>query len=200
MRKFILTTTFIISTLCGFGQDFPEEKERPVFFEKPQPEWKQKIRYGGNLWLGFFGAFYVDVSPMVGYELTKKGTFGGIGATIIYQGAWQNSGEWIVGPRLWLRQQVFKSVFVHAEYEFMNAAADRFYSYNSNTAIQQPLTKKWEGSPLIGIGFYQGRGATDKGSFLSLMYNLGYPNRGFVSPQGLGGNQSPLILRYGFLF
>lgn len=199
MRKIILTTTLIISTLYGFSQEqIPEEKERPIFFEKQTPAWKEKMIYGGNVWLGFFGSFYVDVSPMVGYRLTEKGTYGGLGATFIYQGGWQQSnGEFMYGPRIWLRQSVFKSVFVHAEYEFMNAYSDRFYSYNGNP---NTVTKKWEGSPLIGAGFYQGRGARDKGSFISLMYNLGYPAKGFVSPQGLGGNQSPLILRYGFMF
>lgn len=80
----------------------------------------------------------------------------------------------------------------------MNANEDQFYSYFD---LQDPNfvpQRKWEGSPLIGLGFYQGRNQQQGGSFISVMYNLGSPNRGFISPQGIGGNNSPIVLRLGF--
>jgi len=198
MRKAFLTLTLVICAFAAFSQEEePQEKEKPVFFEQPKPAWKEKLRYGGNLWLGFFGAFYIDVSPMVGYELGEKGTVAGLGANIIYQGNFNQNGNFIYGPKLFVRQQVFRSIFLHAEYEMMNAYASQFYSFNPNAPITD-IKKKWEGSPLLGAGFYQGRGG-NRGSFISLMYNLGYPNRGFISPQGLGGNNSPIVVRFGFL-
>jgi len=60
--------------------------------------------------------------------------------------------------------------------------------------------KKWGGSPLIGAGFYQGRTGQQRGSFVSLMYNLGAPSFGFISPQGLGANNSPILIRIGYFF
>ena len=200
-------SAFIISTLSVFSQEgiptsSDKDSQTQVFFEKPKPEWKEKLRYGGTFWLGFFGAFYIDASPMIGYELNDKGTVAGIGANFIFQGTFNrnsaaNTNNTIFGPKIFIRQQVFKRFFAHAEYEFINAYADQFYSYNLNTT--DPSKRVWGSSPLIGAGFYQG-GDGRRGSFISLMYNLGYPNRGFISPQSLLGNQTPITLRYGFLF
>lgn len=207
MRKIILVSAFIISRLSVFAQEgiptsSDKDSQTQVFFEKPKPEWKEKLRYGGTFWLGFFGAFYIDASPMIGYELNEKGTVAGIGANFIFQGTFNrnsaaNTNNTIFGPKIFIRQQVFKRFFAHAEYEFINAYADQFYSYNLNTT--DPSKRVWGSSPLIGAGFYQG-GDGRRGSFISLMYNLGYPNRGFISPQSLLGNQTPITLRYGFLF
>ncbi|MFY7911869.1 MAG: hypothetical protein ACOVO2_20065 [Emticicia sp.] len=207
MRKIILASALIISTLSVFAQEeIPtsgdKDSQTQVFFEKPKPEWKEKLRYGGTFWLGFFGAFYIDASPMVGYELNDKGTVAGIGANFIFQGTFNrnsanNTNNTIFGPKIFVRQQVFKRFFAHAEYEFINAYADQFYSFNLNTT--DPNKRIWGGSPLIGAGFYQG-GDGRRGSFISLMYNLGYPNRGFISPQSLLGSETPITLRYGFLF
>lgn len=199
MRKIFLTITLTICAFAAFSQEEePQEKEKPAFFEQPKPAWKDKLRYGGNFWLGFWGAFYVDVSPMVGYEVTNKGTVVGLGANLIYQGVFNGGGDFIYGPKIFVRQPVFRSIFVQAEYEMMNAYSNQFYSFNAGTPVTD-IKKKWEGSPLIGAGFYQGRQG-QRGSYLALMYNLGYPNRGFISPQGLGGNNSPIVIRYGFLF
>ena len=207
MRKIILVSALIISTLSVFSQEgiptsSDKDSQTQVFFEKPKPEWKEKLRYGGTFWLGFFGAFYIDASPMIGYELNDKGTVAGIGVNFIFQGTFNrnsaaNTNNTIFGPKIFIRQQVFKRFFAHAEYEFINAYADQFYSYNLNTT--DPSKRFWGSSPLIGAGFYQG-GDGRRGSFISLMYNLGYPNRGFISPQSLLGNQTPITLRYGFLF
>jgi len=200
-------SALIISTLSVFSQEgiptsSDKDSQTQVFFEKPKPEWKEKLRYGGTFWLGFFGAFYIDASPMIGYEINDKGTVAGIGANFIFQGTFNrnsaaNTNNTIFGPKIFIRQQVFKRFFAHAEYEFINAYADQFYSYNLNTT--DPSKRVWGSSPLIGAGFYQG-GDGRRGSFISLMYNLGYPNRGFISPQSLLGNQTPITLRYGFLF
>lgn len=207
MRKIILVSSLIISTLSVFAQkgiptSSDKDSQTQVFFEKPKPEWKEKLRYGGTFWLGFFGAFYIDASPMIGYELNEKGTVASIGANFIFQGTFNRNSaaktnNTIFGPKIFIRQQVFKRFFAHAEYEFINAYSDQFYSYNLNTT--DPSKRVWGSSPLIGAGFYQG-GDGRRGSFISLMYNLGYPNRGFICPQSLLGNQTPITLHYGFLF
>lgn len=173
----------------------PQDPEEEFIFEKPKSGISQKLHYGGNFWLGFFGAFYVDASPMLGIDVTDKGTIAGIGATFIYQGAWREQGSIAAGPRLFVRQAVWRNIFAHAEFEVMNAPSFQFYSYNQLTDGR----RKWGASPLIGGGFYQNRSRQQKGSFIALMYNLGYNfGNGFISPQGFGGNQSPLVLRFGF--
>ena len=173
------------------------QEEKPVVFETPKPLWKQKLHYGGNLWLGFFGAFYVDASPMAGFEVTEKGTVVGLGLSFIYQGQYKQTGSISAGPRIFIRQPVWKSIFVHGEYELMNSEASNFYNYDETSELGK---KKWGGSPLIGAGFYQGRTGQQRGSFVSLMYNLGAPSFGFISPQGLGANNSPILIRIGYFF
>ena len=177
-------------------------KDEPVMFEEPKPLWKQKMHYGGNLWLGFWGAFYIDASPMVGYDISEKGTVAGVGASFIYNGTFNQGGNLAAGGRIFIRQAVWKSIFLHGEYELMNAQSSSFYTYDFNDPnnINKPITRKWGGSPLIGAGFYQGGGGQQKGSFISVMYNLGYPTFGYISPQGLGGNNSPIVLRFGYFF
>lgn len=197
MRKIQLILLLLVSVHFVFAQEEPQkEKEQEYFLEKPAPKWQEKLHYGGNIWLGFFGAFYVDVSPMVGFDITNKGTVAGVGGTLIYQGTFNQGGEIMAGPRVFVRQAVWRSIFAQAEYEYINALPNRFYS---SAGVTNPTTtRKWEGSPLIGAGFYQGRTRQQKGSFIALMYNLGYPNRGFISPQGIGGSSSPIIFRLGF--
>ncbi len=187
-----------MALVSSFAQKEPKEipEDAPIYFEQPKSMFKQKLHYGGNIWLGFFGAFYADISPMAGYEITDKGTIAGLGASFIYQGAWRAEGATAVGPRIFVRQAIWRSFFAHAEYELINAPSYQFYNFDANNDPK----RKWGGSPLIGLGMYQGRTRQQKGSFISVMYNMGYPSFGFVSPQGLGGNQSPLVLRFGFFF
>lgn len=196
---------WLFSGSVALAQEIPlEEKpltERTVAPTTPQdiPAWRERLHYGGNLWLGFFGSFYLDVSPMVGYEITSKGTVAGLGGSFIYQGGGGVPADISVGPRLFVRQAVWRSVFLHAEYEWMRARTDQFYSYDPLVSFDDRATPRWGGAPLVGLGFYQGQRG-QSGSFLALMYNLGYPLRGYVSPQGLGGRNSPLSLRFGFFF
>ncbi len=167
--------------------------------KKEKPAWMEKLHYGGNLWLGFFGAFYIDASPMAGFEVTEKGTIIGLGTSFIYQGAYKAKGAYAAGVRAFVRQPIWGPIFVHGEYEFMNANEQQFYS--APLFVPGNENKRtWGGSPLIGAGFYQGRNKEQRGSFISLMYNLGAPSFGYISPQGLGGNQSPFLIRFGYFF
>jgi hypothetical protein len=203
MLKSLLTLLVLLLSFQVFSQEMPQpEEDKPVFFEQPTSSFKQKMHYGGNVWAGFLGSFYVDVSPMAGYEITDKGTIAGLGATFIYQGGFNQGGTAMAGPRIFIRQAIWRSIFAHAEYELINAPRSQFYSFNgSSTLPGEAVPRKWEGSPLIGAGFYQGRSREQKGSFISVMYNIGYSyNRGLISPQGLGGNDSPFLLRFGFFF
>lgn len=205
-RLLFIVSLFFCSSIA-FAQEIPLE-EKPLIEKsisqsaqpKDIPAWREKLHLGGNIWLGFFGSFYVDVSPMIGYEVTKLKTVAGVGGTLIYQGGFGQPTDVAAGPRIFVRQPIWRSIFAHAEYEWMNATSNQFYSFDPISAPNIPtFPKKWEGSPLVGLGFYQGQGG-QAGSFISVMYNLGYPLKGFVSPQGLGGRNSPLILRFGFFF
>jgi hypothetical protein len=210
MPQFSFFKTFCLLFLfqSAFAQVIPapepieeEEEEKPVLFEKPKAAWKANLHYGGNFSLGFFGAFYVDASPMVGYDVSGKGTILGTGAAFIFQGQYGRSRAALsYGGRLFVRQAIWKSVFAHGEYEFMNATRSNFYPVNIMLTQSQNGKRQWGGSPLVGLGLYRGGGAQQKGSFISLMYNLGAPNNGFISPQTIGGSSFPVVLRVGYFF
>lgn len=177
-----------------------EQEEKPVLFEEPKPAWKQRMHYGGNVWVQFWGALYADVSPMAGYDVTDKGTIVGLGASFIYQGSsvyGQKNNNIAVGGRAFVRQKVWRPIFAQAEYELMNApnTETNFYKWE----VEGP-SRKWGGSPLIGLGFYQGRGAEQRGSFISVMYNMGAPSFGYRSMQTFGGSGSPFVIRIGYFF
>ena len=213
MRKIILVITLIISTLSGvFAQqktqtsgetDADTPPQPKVTFENPRPEWKDRLRYGGTFGLGLFGSFYGNLSPLVGYEINDKGTLVGVGATFIYQATVNrnspNVSNFTYGPKIFIRQQLFRRFFAHAEYELVHAYADQFYSYLDTSNPANASVKRWGGSPLVGLGYYQGGGDSHRGSYLSLLYNLGYPNTGFISPSILGSGV-PITIRYGLLF
>ncbi|MGK0137199.1 MAG: hypothetical protein ACI9DJ_000643, partial [Algoriphagus sp.] len=79
MHKSLLSIFLILVAVVSFAQETPmEPEEKTIFFEQPKSDFREKLHYGGNLWLGFFGAFYVDASPMIGYEITDAGTVAGI--------------------------------------------------------------------------------------------------------------------------
>ncbi|MCP9745749.1 hypothetical protein [Lacihabitans sp. CS3-21] len=177
-----------------------EQEEKPVLFEEPKPAWKQRMHYGGNVWVQFWGALYADVSPMAGYDVTDKGTIVGLGASFIYQGSsvyGQKNNNIAVGGRAFVRQKVWRPIFAQAEYELMNAPNTETNFYNWE--VDGP-SRKWGGSPLVGIGFYQGRGAEQRGSFISVMYNMGAPSFGYRSMQTFGGSGSPFVIRIGYFF
>ena len=132
---------------------------------------------------------------MAGYDVTGKGTIVGLGASFIYQGAYKQSGNLAYGGRLFARQAVWRNFFAQGEFEMMNASATNFYNSELNET-----GRKWGGSPLIGIGMYQNRTRSQNGSFISVMYNIGAPSYGFISPQSLGGNGSPFVIRIGYFF
>ncbi|AWV99934.1 hypothetical protein [Arcticibacterium luteifluviistationis] len=204
MLKSLITLFVFLLGFQAFSQEMPQpEEDKPIYFEQPKSNFKENLHYGGNVWLGFFGSLYADLSPMAGYELNESGTVAGLGATFIYQGRYDANGKGVamVGPRIFIRQPIWRSFFAHAEYEIMNAPISQFYSFDRDQTITGDIPRAWEGSPLVGLGMYQGGNRQQAGSFISIMYNVGHSyGKGFVSPQGLGGSDSPLVLRLGFFF
>jgi hypothetical protein len=211
MRKIILSICLIISTLGVFSQSLSQTKDTLVnnpdwavkskdqpyqrqagSIQKEKPEWMQKLRYGGNFYLGYYNGAYIDVSPMVGYKLNEAGTTFGVGLNMIYTSSrFSNSSSFDYGARVFIQQPVAGIFFIQAEIEAMNARAANFYDYLQTA---DPLARKWEISPLVGVGFYPSKGNGSNYYFM-LSYNLNYPNGGYNGPGNLG---SGLVLKVGF--
>lgn len=197
---FLLITTSSFAQIVIPGEPIEkEEKEKPIEMEKPKPAWKEKMHYGGNIWAGFWGSLYLEATPMVGFDISEKGTVAGLGATILYNGVNRMYGGGLsIGPKVFVRQAIWRSVFAHAEYELMNSSAYNFYdkreAFDSNLSLNPK--KVWGGTGYIGAGFYQNGMRTQGGGFISLLYNLNAPNSGFINPQSIGDGR--LVLRIGF--
>lgn len=199
MYKILL---FCLLSFSAFAQILPPAEpipdEKPVELEKPKPLWKDRLHYGGNIWLGFWGSFYLDAAPMIGFDVTDKGTVAGLGASIIYSGGSRiNGGGLSIGPRLFVRQKVWRTVFAHAEYELMNSTPYNFYDYVPEPNPTLNPKNKWGGTGYVGLGFYQNRMREQSGAFISVLYNLGAPSQGFI-PQQRIDQEGRFVFRIGF--
>lgn len=180
----------------------PDDKEVVEKTKEPEkvvPEWRERIRYGGNVWMGFWGSFYLDATPMVGYDITGKGTIAGLGASIIVNGKSSDVGGGLsIGPRFFVRQPIWKTVFAHAEYELMNSSKYNFWDTYYLPSTGRPLRgNKWGGAGLIGLGFYQNGYGTQSGAFISVLYNVNAPSSGFISQQRID-SEGRFVFRLGF--
>lgn len=172
---FILFSFSLSAQIIPPVEELPEEEEA-VELEKPKSPWKEKFHYGGNIWVGFWGTLYLEATPMVGWDITEKGTVAGVGASILYYGAEKMYGGGLsVGPKVFVRQAIWRTVFAHAEYELMNSSPYNFYDVDPTTITGLNPKNKWGGTGYIGAGFYQNGMRTQGGGFISVLYNLNAP-------------------------
>ena len=194
---FILFSVSSYAQIIPNGEPIPDDVEE-VKDEKPKPEWKERLRYGGNIWAGFYGTLYFEATPMVGIDLTGKGTVAGLGATIMYNGANKIQGGGLsIGPRIFVRQKIWRTIFAHGEYEVINSSPVNFYDTDPSTVQGLDPKNKWGGNGYIGAGFYQNGMRTQNGAFISVLFNPSAPDRGFINRQSIGDGR--FVLRLGFL-
>src|SRR5690606_25487591 len=124
-----------------------------------------------------WGTLYLEATPMIGWDITEKGTVAGLGASSMYYGADKMYGGGLsVGPKVFVRQAIWRTVFAHAEYEMMNSSPYNFYDVDPTTIQGLNPKNKWGGTGYIGAGFYQNGMRTQGGGFISVLYNLNAPN------------------------
>lgn len=147
----------------------------------------ERIVTGGGMGLGFGNVQdYISVSPTIGYMFTRK-LIGGVNLSYMYTNFKVFSPSiklhtYGVGP--FARYFVYKTVFVQAEYEYLN------YQY----PVSRTETKRdGYSSTMAGGGFFQPLG--EKASlYLMVLYNFSYttPAPGTYSPY-----DSPWVIRGG---
>ncbi len=106
---------------------------------------RKNLFFGGNFGLQFGSFTFVDVSPLVGYNLTNKASIG-VGYTFNYlRNRFSNTSLIIRGGRVFARYFIMPQLFIHGEYEGLQG----LYS-NDRT--------KWFYTPLAGLGYRQKMG------------------------------------------
>lgn len=167
-------------------KEAPVEKKEEFDFKKQA--FKDRLRAGGSFGLGFGSVTNVNLSPMVGYELTEK-LVGGVGATLMYfRYRYYDINTLYYGGRGFLMYSIFPVVNLIAEYEALNVEA----SYQK---------RKWLASPLVGASYSQPIGKRlVKAVHFTALYNLSYNNQiDQYSGQNLSPYGSPFVFRVTFL-
>lgn len=178
MRQLII----FLLLLCFIHTSFAQGEDNSL---KDVP-FKERIFTGGGLGMSF-GSYqdFISISPMIGYMFTQK-LWGGTSVTFRYTKYKEYAPDVTLidyGINPFLRYNLFESIFVQTEYEYLN------YEF----PLADGTTRKAYNSFLAGGGFMQPVG--DKAAFYALvLYNFSYtePNYGEYAPY-----YSPWILRAG---
>ena len=135
-----------------------------------------KLFSGGNFGLSFGTITIIEISPLLGYQITDRVSVG-LGVTYLHYSDNVNQYKTnVYGGRVFARYNLFPNLFLHAEAEELNGEwvyPDRW----------------WELALPVGAGYRQPLGDFSSFTFM-LLYNL---NHTAYSPY-----QSPVIVRVGF--
>jgi hypothetical protein len=152
--------------LCFFSIEISLAQEEAL---KQKFSLKDRIFTGGNMGLQIGNPTMIDISPLIGFKITKHAS-AGFGVTYLYYkyndnyyGSVYISN--IYGGRIFAQHTIWKNIFAHAEYEVLNGEWLQGSRYNIT-------------SVLIGAGFRQalfGRAYLN----LTILWNL---NNTYDSP------------------
>ena len=124
-----IKAVFVILSLCMAAQAFSQTQTIDTEDKDQQEEdfdnkkWKDRIVVGGNIGAQFGSATYIEVSPTIGYRLTKSLT-SGVGFTYQYFSENYNLPTFadykasVTGFRIYSQYDLFFGFFAHAEYEY----------------------------------------------------------------------------------
>ncbi len=186
LRQYLYILVFTMGAISATAQTEPDQSPVRVLEERPAPReeepltWREKIRFGGSFG-GQFGSFAnINISPLIGYNISDGTTLGG-GITYIYTKFPGGSFSYF-GGRTFAMRRIFPNLFAQVEYEFLSVPTSRVGE------------RKWVGLPMIGGTYSQpisGRFALN----FTALYNLNYtgnPNANFLP------YNSPWVIRVSF--
>jgi hypothetical protein len=156
--------------------------------------WRDRVRLGGNFGFQLGNITFIDVSPLVLYQLTDRTQFG-VGITYQYVkfnnvrtfngGTLSSSGNSIYGGRTFMRYFLFPGIFAQGEYEMLST---RYYDYS--TPIPE-LKRALVPAGFIGGGYSQPLGGRSAFN-ITILYNLL-----FEQYRARSIYASPLVIRAG---
>lgn len=173
----VLCLSFLTFTQTLFAQvDYLERK--------PEYNFKSHLYFGGGFGLQFGYMTLIEVSPLVGYNITPKFSVG-ISPTYKfykyndYYGQNLDLKTNVWGGSIFSRYYIFESVFAHVEYESL--------LYNTQSP-GYPETKQQYNSFFVGGGYNQRIGG-NAGMYIMILWNLNdTPDSPYINP----------IIRVGF--
>jgi hypothetical protein len=142
---------------------------------------KRKLFTGGNIGLQFGTLTVIEVSPLLGYQFTKRFA-AGIGGNYLFvngtvndpNGYYYYDHESIIGGRIFSRFSIIEQLFIHGEYEMINYKAT-FWDYSTSSYKEQRVTVP---GLLAGAGYSQMLGERSSWNILilfELLQNTYYP-------------------------
>jgi len=180
---FIFVCNLVLFVFTAQGQETEPVQEQ----ESDKTTFADRFFFGGNLGLQFGNTTYIDVSPLVGYKITKK-LHAGLGVTYIYLNSkviFSNSQVYryetsMYGGRLFGRYFVLDNLFGHVEYEYLNLGYPFYRTSTNKIEIQRENVHSF----FVGGGYAQELGR-NSAVVLMLLWNL---NEGAYTPY-----QNPII-------
>jgi hypothetical protein len=129
-------------TISVVAQDSIRRKK-----DKPKGAFWDKVYIGGNIGLQFGNSTFLAISPIVGYNFTKK-ISAGVGITyqyFHYKDKAYDIETNVYGARIFSRYMITENIFGYGEYEYLNLEAFDFF----------PRRRVDVGSLLGGGGYIQ---------------------------------------------
>jgi len=159
-----------------------------VIYEDENPPLLERMYYGGNFSLQLGNVTFIDASPLVGAMITNKYS-AGVGATYQYYNNkyYIDGASHVYGARVFNRYNIFRQIFLHAEYEALNLEVP--YSLTNN---EISFTREWVPGLFGGAGYFVPFGDRGGMNFMAL-YNFSYDNK-------RSNYNEPYVLRVGFVF
>lgn len=135
MRAFfycLLLGLCLFSSAAYAQVDLSPTGSPPQNTQKPKGRPIDKVFFGGNFGLQVGAVTYINLSPIVGYKVTDRYRVG-VGINYIYTNYFGQKYH-LVGGRIFQQFFVWKGIFLHAEYEFMNYPTGYPVPYRRNIA------------------------------------------------------------------
>ncbi len=145
--------------------------------------WKEKLIFGGNFWFQFGRVSYIDISPLIGYKVTKDFI---VSAGPVYSSISQSYGNTVYrfdlyGGRILARYYILQSFYAQVGWDKLNRPMP--YQYATNNRV-------WIDNVWVGGGLKYPIGGNSYSS-ITILYNL---NQTDLSPY-----TNPYI-QVGFMF
>lgn len=185
MRTASVAVALFLALVPAMGQEVPVPPQPPPAPPKladtastAHPPPAERWYLGGGIGFGFGTVEYVDLSPIVGYRISRQVTAGaGLTYRYLRDGRYDpeiTTSDW--GGSVFGEFHVVPQLFFHAEYEYLNYEVPLVLGGTSRSNAS---------SFLVGVGAGQavgGRVAT----YAAVLYNVTYddtdPNRPYDSP------------------